>query len=193
MRRLATALAAGAAVGLGARSGYLLLANGALTPDLGVGRRVQPLGPLVHAIAARPEVVFDVIAAPYLGRTPRALAEKLNVWERGSDMVLAAHFTDVKGGTTTTLETVRFTRPERVDFRLVRGPVPHLVEAFLLSPSDMGTELRWEGELGTDGWAIGEWWGNRVARVWTRVVGASLQQVATEAERRARVSARDVE
>ena len=110
-----------------------------------------------------------------------------------SDMVLAAHFTDVKGGTTTTLETVRFTRPERVDFRLVRGPVPHLVEAFLLSPSDMGTELRWEGELGTDGWAIGEWWGNRVARVWTRVVGASLQQVATEAERRARVSARDVE
>jgi hypothetical protein len=38
-------------------------------------------------------------------------------------MVLAAHFTPVKCGVTTTLETVRFERPNRIDFRLVRGPV----------------------------------------------------------------------
>ena len=70
-------------------------------------------------------------SAPYLGRTPRALADKLQVWERGSDLVLAAHVTQVKCGTTTTLETVRFERPNRIDFRLVRGgPVPHLVESF---------------------------------------------------------------
>jgi hypothetical protein len=31
------------------------------------------------------------------------------------------------------VETVRFTRPERVDFRLVRGPVPLVVEAFVIS------------------------------------------------------------
>ena len=175
----------GLALALGVRRAYRLLAGGALTLDIGVGRRTRPLGPLVHTIRAPQDVVFDVIAAPYLGRTPRALADKLEVWERGSDMVLAAHFTPVKCGTTTTLETVRFQRPDRIDFRLVRGPVPHLAEAFLLSASDAGSELRWQGELGTDLGAIGEWWGDRVARAWTRAVEASLHEIAAEAERRA--------
>jgi hypothetical protein len=185
MKKLAAPLAAGAVLALGARTAYRLLANGALTLDLGVGRRLQPLGPIVRAIGAPPEIVFDAIAGPYLGRTPRALANKLSVWERGSDMVLAAHFTPVKRGTTTTLETVRFERPDRIDFRLVRGPVPHVVESFLLTRSDAGTELRWQGELGTDCWSIGEWWGGKVARAWTRAVSASLRDVAAEAERRA--------
>lgn len=55
-------------------------------------------------IAAPREIVFDVIAGPYLGRTPHALEEKLQVWERGSDMVLASHLTAVKCGRTATLE-----------------------------------------------------------------------------------------
>ena len=105
-------------------------------------------------------------------------------------MVLAAHFTPVKCGTTTTLETVHFERPDRIDFRLVRGPVPHLVESFLLTARAEGTELRWQGEPGTDGWALGEWWGARVARAWTRAVHASLHEIRAEAERRARVSQR---
>jgi hypothetical protein len=176
---------------LGLRKAYRLLAGGALTLDLGVGRRIQQLGPLAQTIAAPPEVVFDAIAAPYLGRTPRALSDKLQVWERGSDLVLAAHFTRLKCGVTTTLETVRFQRPDRVDFRLVRGPVPHLVESFLLSPSGTGTDLRWEGELGTDLWAIGTWWGGRVAQAWTRVVAASLREIAAEAERRGGLRARE--
>jgi Polyketide cyclase / dehydrase and lipid transport len=187
VKRFMAPLAAGAALVLAARAGYRLLAGGALTLDLGVGRRLTPLGPLVQTIAAPPEVVFDTIAAPYLGRTPRAMADKLDVWERGSDMVLAAHFTRVKCGTTTTLETVRFQRPDRIDFRLVRGPVPHLVESFVISASGAGSELRWQGELGTDGWAIGGWWGGRVAVAWTRVVDTSLRDVAVEAERRAGV------
>jgi hypothetical protein len=177
-------LLAGFGLLLGLRRAYRLLASGALTLDLDVGRRVQQLGPLTESIAAPQEAVFDAIAAPYLGRTPRALSDKLQVWERGSDLVLAAHFTRVKCGVTTTLETVRFQRPDRIDFRLVRGPVPHLVESFLLSPSDTGTDLRWEGELGTDLWAIGTAWGGRVAQAWTRVVAASLRSVAVEAERR---------
>jgi len=181
-------LLAGYLIGVGARGTYRLLSSGALTLDLDVGRRVQPLGPVVETIAAPQEVVFDVIAAPYLGRTPRALADKLEVWERGSDMVLAAHFTPVKCGTATTVETVRFERPGRIDFRLVRGPVPHVVEAFLLEPRDGGTELRWEGELGTDLWALGAWWGGRVALAWDRTVRESLRGIATEAERRAKVT-----
>jgi hypothetical protein len=179
------ALVAGSALGLAARKTYRLLTSGALTLDLEAGRRLQPLGPLLHTIRAPQEVVFDVIACPYLGKTPRALADKLQVWERGTDMVLAAHFTSVKCGITTTLETVCFQRPDRIDFRLVRGPVPHLIESFLLTPSDAGTELRWQGELGTDLWAIGEWWGGRVARTWTHAVRTSLHELAAEAERRA--------
>jgi hypothetical protein len=174
-----------AATGLALRRGYRLLASGALTLDLDLGRRLQPLGPLDWTIAAPPELVFDIIAAPYLGRTPRALADKLQVWERGSDLVLAAHRTQVKCGATTTLETIRFERPGRIDFRLVRGPVPHLVESFLLEASGDGTEFRWQGELGTDGWQPGQQWGRIVARAWTRAVEDSIRQIAAEAERRA--------
>jgi hypothetical protein len=184
VKRVLALLLTGSAVAFGLRHIYRLLARGALTIDLGVGRRLQPLGPLVQTIAAPPEIVFDVIAGPYLGRTPRALADKLQVWERTGDMVLAAHFTQVKCGTTTTLETVRFERPERIDFRLVRGPVPHLMESFHLTPFGRGTEFRWHGELGTDGWQLGQWWGRIVARAWTRAVEDSLRQIANEAERR---------
>jgi hypothetical protein len=187
--RAGTRLFTGAVLGLGLRKAYRLLASGELTLDLARGRRLRPLGPLVWSIQAPQEVVFDVIAAPYLGRTPRALADKLQVWERGSDMVLAAHYTPVKCGTTTTLETVRFQRPDRIDFRLVRGPVPHLLETFQLTPTDTGSELRWEGELGTDLWALGEWWGGRVATAWTRAVQMSLREISAEAERRALANA----
>jgi hypothetical protein len=182
MRRLASLLVA-AATG---RVAYRLLARGNLTIDVGLGRRVRPLGPVSWEITAPREIVFDVIAGPYLHRTPRALEEKLDVWERGSDMVLAEHFTPVKCGVSATLETVRFQRPERVDFRLVRGPVPHVVESFVLDPTNAGTRLTWAGELGTDFWALGAWWGSRAARAWEHAVRASLHETVAEAERRAR-------
>jgi hypothetical protein len=171
---------------------YGLLARGALTLDLGIGRSLQPLGPLTIAIDAPRELVFDVISTPYLGRTPRALEDKLQVWERGSDMVLAAHFTPVRCGVTATLETVRFDRPERIDFRVVRGPVPHVVESYVLDEAEDGTRLTWSGELGTDLWALGAWWGNRVALAWDRAVRSSLEAVVAEAERRASAAERSV-
>ncbi len=163
---------------------YALVVRGALTLDLGIGRRTSPLGPVRWTIDAPPEAVFDVIATPYLGRTPRALQQKLAVWEGGSDMVLAAHFTPVRRMVATTLETVRFTRPRRIDFRLVRGPVPHLSESFELTEVDGATELVWSGELGTDLWGPGAWWGARVAHAWEKAVRASLEGVQAEAERR---------
>lgn len=166
-----------------AGGGYVLLVRGALTLDLGTGRRVRPLGPMARTMAAPPEVVFDVIATPYLGRTPRATAEKLAIWERGSDMALAAHFTKAGRLTTTTVETVRFERPHRVSFRLLRGPVPHVAETFDLRATAAGTELVYSGELGTDFWALGAWWGDRVAAPWERTVAKSLDGIAAEAER----------
>lgn len=175
---------AAALIALGGHRAYRLLASGALTVDVGVGRRVRRLGPVSWDIAASRETVFDVIASPYLGRTPRALADELQVWERGSDMVLAAHFTPVRSGLATTVETVRFERPERVDFRVVRGPVPHVAESFVLDVEEEGTRLTWAGELGTDFWAIGAWWGDRVAQAWEKAVRSSLDAIVAEAERR---------
>jgi len=115
---------------------YLGLVSGAAPLDLGIGRRTRPLGPLRIQIAAPPETVFDAIAAPYGERVTRALRDKVRVLDRGTDMVLAAHYTPIRGRLrATTVETVRFDRPERVDFRLVRGPVPHVQETSNWIPS----------------------------------------------------------
>ena len=83
----AAVAAAGGLAGLG----YYLVVTGKLTVDTGWGRRVRPLGPFGVEIAAPATTVFDVIAAPYLGRTPRAMSGKLRVLQRGTDMVLAEH------------------------------------------------------------------------------------------------------
>lgn len=170
-------------VGAAAVAGYVGLVTGKAPIDLGIGRRVHPLGPFSVDIAADRELVFDIIAQPYLGRTTRAMAEKIQVLERGSDLVLAAHRTPVKHGlVAVTVETVRFTRPERVDFRLVRGPVPHVIERFELTGN---TTLSYSGEIGADLWALGDAWARRVGRQWERVVAASFAAIQTEAERRA--------
>lgn len=101
-------------------------------------------------------------------------------------MVLAAHYTPIRGRLrATTVETVRFSRRERVDFRLVRGPVPHVVETFWLTEQGEATLLRYEGELGTDLWGLGAAWGEVVANRWEEVVAESFAAVKTEAERRA--------
>jgi Polyketide cyclase / dehydrase and lipid transport len=166
--------------------GAVLVARAGLTLDLGIGRRLRPLGPIALDIAAPPEVVFDVIAAPYLGRTPRALRGKLQVIERGADLVLAAHFTPVAPGlTVTTVETVRFERPHRISFRLVKGPVPHVVERYELRAGGTGTAFEYSGELGTDLWGVGSMWAAVVAPSWERTVATSLDGIRAEAERRA--------
>jgi hypothetical protein len=177
-RALATAAPLAALAG-----GYVLTVRGDLTLDLRIGRRQRPLGPIEVTIAAPREVVFDVIEGPYV-RTPRALRDKLEVLERTPDMVLAAHYTPVGRLTTTTLETVRFKRPSAVAFRLVRGPVPHVLERYDLTGTPDGTRLRYTGELGADLWGLGRWWADRVAGPWERAVESSLAEVRAEAERR---------
>jgi hypothetical protein len=182
---MACALRAAVAVSL-LSAGAALVARAGLTLDIGLGRRLRPLGPIALEIAAPPEVVFDVIAAPYLGPTPRAMRGKLEVIERGADLVLAAHFTRVAPGlTVTTVETVRFERPHRISFRLVKGPVPHVRERYELRATRLGTAFEYHGELGTDLWALGAAWGGIVAPSWEQTVASSLEGVRAEAERRA--------
>jgi hypothetical protein len=178
----ASALAAAGVTGLG----YYLTVTGKVTADLGWGRRIRPLGPFSVRIAAPAGTVFDIIAAPYLGRTPKAMAAKLRVLQRGTDMALAEHYTPVHGGrlTAVTVETVSFDRPRRVAFRLLRGPVPHVTEEFTLDERDGVTTLAYAGELGTDFGAAGRWWAGRVAAAWEAAVRASFASIKTEAERR---------
>jgi hypothetical protein len=180
----AAAAAAGGLAGLG----YYLVVTGKVTVDTGWGRRVRPLGPFGVQIAAPPPAVFDVIAAPYLGRTPRAMAGKLQVLQRGTDMVLAEHYTPVHRGrlTAATLETVTFDRPHTIGFQLVRGPVPCITEQFALTAHDGGTRLEYSGELGTDFGIVGQWWADRVAAAWEAAVRSSFRSIQAEAERRAR-------
>ena len=180
MRRLLL----GIALILGGRRAYRFYASGAVTIDTGIGRRIRGLGPQTWNIAANRETVFDFIEDRYLGKTPRSMKDDLDVWERGSDMVLAAHYTKRKCGVTSTVETVQFDRPERIHFRLVRGPVPHVRESFVLKATKGGSTLTWEGELGTDYGALGALWGNLVARSWEKAVRSSMKSVIAEAERR---------
>ena len=185
VRGAAVAVGAGAAA---VAAGYVGLVTGAVPIDVNFGRRLRPLGPLQVEIAAPREVVFDVIAEPYLRRQTRAIAEMIEILERGSDMVLAAHRTPLRRGlVATTVETVRFSRPDRVDFRLIRGPVPYVVEQFLLTDVEGGTRLAYTGDLGTDLWALGARWGTLVAGPWQRAVAATFATVKAEAERRGQV------
>jgi hypothetical protein len=62
-----------------------------------------------------------------------------------------------------TVETVRFSHPERVDFRLVRGPVPH-VETVHLCDHNAGIRLEYRGELAADLSRLGERWAELLAR-----------------------------
>ena len=181
------AAAAAAAGGL-AGVGYYLVVSGKATIDTGWGRRVRPLGPFGVQIAAPAPAVFDVIAAPYLGRTPRAMSGKLQVLQRGTDMVLAEHYTPVHHGrlTAATLETVTFDRPHKIGFRLVRGPVPYITEEFTLAQDDGTTRLEYSGELGTDFGIAGRWWADWVAAAWEAAVRSSLKGIRAEAERRTR-------
>lgn len=179
--------AGGVAAGVAA---YLGLVTGAVPVDLGVGRRIRPLGPLTWRIAAPRETVYELIEAPYAERTTRALREKVRVLERGADMVLAAHYTPIRGRLkATTVETVRFRKPDRVDFRLVRGPVPHVTESFTLEDGGEVTVLTYVGELGSDLWSLGQGWGDVVAVKWQATVRQSLDALKEEAERRQQFTA----
>ncbi|MGI8696365.1 MAG: SRPBCC family protein [Mycobacteriales bacterium] len=185
-RAAAFGAGAGLALAAAAVAGYVGVVTGAAPLDVARGRRTRALGPLSVHVAAPRELVFDLIAAPYLGRPTRATAAKLTLLERGADMVLAEHYTPVSGGLrATTTETVRFERPDRVTFRLVRGPVPYVVEEFILTPSGGGTSLTYAGTLGTDFGAAGAGWGRIVAAKWEAVVASSVAAVRSEAERRA--------
>jgi hypothetical protein len=163
---------------------FLALAMGRLHLDLGFGRSFHRLGPLTVVIGAPRELVFEIIAAPYVGE--RSSASDIEILARGKDLVVARHHTRVHFYTAQTTEAVGFTAPRRVGFRHLTGPVPHAIEEFVLEETDLGTELRYSGELGIDFFILGRIAGNHWVRPqWERVVAAHVDDVKQRAEQRA--------
>lgn len=91
----------------------------------------------------------------------------------------------VRGHALARRASTRFTPGERIDFRLLRGPVPRVVETFTLTSTEHGSRLEYHGELGTDFAALGAWWGRIVAHQWQATVDATMRAVKAEAERKA--------
>jgi len=169
---------------VGAGGAFLLLAMGRLTLDLGWGRSVHELGPIVKRIAAPRELVFEVLNAPYTTRAPRGSGVEVLVG--GDSLVVAAHHTKVHFYTARTVEVVDFEPPSRVGFTHLAGPVPHAVEQFTLDELGDGTELRYGGEVGIDFFVLGRLAARHWVRPqWERAVGAHLDEVKDRAEQRA--------
>jgi hypothetical protein len=168
-----------------------LMRVGKLTLDAGWGRTIHALGPIVVEVRAPRELVFEQISAPYLGRTPQALRGHLEVVDRGTDLVLARHWSKTRFTNAQTLEIVGFEPSERVRFRHVRGPVPHAVEEFVLRENDTGTTIEYRGEIGLDFWWFGSFAARRWVRpVWEATVRTSMESTKQGAEARAAARAR---
>ncbi|MEX2255282.1 MAG: SRPBCC family protein [Acidimicrobiia bacterium] len=168
-----------------------LMRVGKITLDTGWGRTIHALGPIVVEVAAPRDLVYEQISAAYLGRTPASLRDHLEVVDRGTDLVLARHWSKTRFTNAQTLEIVGFEPSERVRFRHVRGPVPHAVEEFTLRDSGTGTIIAYHGEIGLDFW----WFGSIAARRWVRpvweaTVRTSMESTKHGAEERAAARAR---
>jgi hypothetical protein len=163
---------------------FLLLAMGRLHLDLGWGRSLHELGPITVVIGAPRQLVFEIIAAPYLGRG--GARSGIDVLARSPELVVAAHHTRVHFYTARTVEAVHFDPPSRIGFRHLTGPVPHAVEEFTLHEAERETELRYHGELGIDFFVLGRvaarYW---VRPQWERVVREHLDDLKGRAEQRA--------
>jgi hypothetical protein len=163
---------------------FLLLAMGRLHLDLGWGRSVHELGPIEVRIAAPRELVFELIAAPYLGRAPRGTG--IEVLARGTDLAVARHHTKVHFYEARTVEVIDFEAPARVGFRHLAGPVPHAIEEFALVDAREETDLRYGGEVGIDFFVIGRLAGRYWVRPeWERTVREHLEEIKGRAEERA--------
>jgi uncharacterized protein YndB with AHSA1/START domain len=161
---------------------FLLLAMGRMHLDLGWGRSIHPLGPITVAIDAPREIVFEIIAAPYLGRVR---VPEIDVLARDRRLAVAAHHTKVHFYTARTVEVIELEPPSRVGFRHITGPVPHAVEEFVLTGDGDRSELRYSGEIGIDFFILGRVAGRRWVRPqWEATVREHLDDVKERAERR---------
>jgi hypothetical protein len=169
----------------GVVAGFLLLAMGRLHLDLGWGRSIHPVGPIAVRIDAPRDLVFELISAPYLGRTPHDSG--IEVLAGGRDLAVALHRTPVHFYEARTVEAIDFEPPARVGFRHLTGPVPHAIEEFTLEEAEGATELGYRGEIGIDYFLLGRLAARHWVRPqWERVVREHMEDIKRRSEQRAR-------
>ena len=125
MNRLLVTTSCAALAGAAATGAYIGVVTGRLTLDLGLGRRTRPLGPLHLDIAAPRETVFAAAATPYARSAAAGHAgERRDPRTRWADGSGRAPPPVGSGLTAVSVETVTLDPPNRMGFRLLRGPVP---------------------------------------------------------------------
>jgi hypothetical protein len=187
---LGAALVGGFGVAIG------LMGAGKLTLDTGWGRSKHALGPISWTVNAPRELVWQQFSSTYLGSIPRDMRDHLAVVERGTDLVVAWHKSEMGRYSTETVEAVGFEAPARIRFRHLRGPVPHAVEEFRFDEIDAETtRLTYDGELGLDWWGAGRLAARyAIIPIWNNIVTehveTTIEAVTKRAESRRRRAAR---
>lgn len=162
---------------------FLALAMGRLHLDLGWGRSLHSLGPIRMRIEAPPELVYEILSAPYVGR---ARNKSIDVLARAESLVVASHLTKVHFYEARTVEAISLEPPTRMRFRHLTGPVPYAVEEFRLEQQGEETELHYDGQLGIDFFVLGRIAARRwVVPQWHRAVREHLAATKAQAEQRA--------
>ncbi len=149
-------------------------------------RREFALPSLRLSISARRELVFQLISA--VGQGPDASHARV-VERPSSDRAIVEFTTPVFGRTVRTLEEVMFLPPDRITYRLLRGPLPGVHEEFRLEPADGGTVLYYSGGFQAHGpWPRTVFDRLVVPRIYRRAVWKSMQDIKRAAEDRQRKS-----
>lgn len=141
-----------------------------------------PLPSLDLFIASRPELAFQLVSA--VGQGPDAAHAR--VLERpASDLAIVEFTTSVLGRTVRTVEEVRFIKPDRITYRLLRGPLPQVEEEFVFEPEGSGVRLRYRGHFRAHpGWLRTLIDRLIVPAVYRRAVRKSMEQIKAAAEAR---------
>jgi len=114
------------------------------------------------------------------------MQDKVEILERAGQMVLAAHRTPVGSGlTAVTVETVTLDPPNQMGFRLLRGPVPHVIETFTFDETRRRDPVQLHRRARHRPLAARPGLGDLVARSWVHVVRDSMAAIKTGSERRA--------
>ena len=164
------------------------IAHGRITMELGWGTSWMSLRNRRVPIAAPPEIVFDVLREAARGTIPGITArERTVVLEDSGDLVVNESVNDSRFGRVRAREAVRFHPGGRVTYRHLSGPLPGTEESIEVRAADDGSELRYQGRIPIDFWALGR----LVARAlilpeYERLLDLHIAALAKTCETRAR-------
>lgn len=145
----------------------------------------------VH-IKADQRLVFQLLSAIGQGQMPGTEGSS-KVLEQKGDSLVAEFITPVKTlmgqKRYRTVEEVTLYPSERITFRALEGPLPHMREEFRLEGEEGCTDLYYTGELGVGywvfGWIIGRFY---VRRLLIKTIRDHMMEIKDASESRAQRS-----